>query len=82
MKLFEFVYKSEWGRDYNYIFLKTKNYSFVQLSVFWGDGIQWPYIQITSGSGKLLGILFWVGKFSFDIDILGRTWNLNRDDVE
>ena len=31
--------------------------------------------QITSGSGTVLGILFWGYKFGFDIDIFSRTWN-------
>ena len=80
MKFFEYFYKSDWGKDYNFIFFKTEQYSLIQLSVFWGDFVQWPYIQVTSGSGKLLGVLFWVHKFSFDIDILGRTWKLANDD--
>ena len=32
-------------------------------------------IQITSGSGTVLGILFWAYKFGFDIDLISRTWN-------
>jgi hypothetical protein len=47
----------------------------LQVSVSWNDEPSWPYIQITSGSGTVLGILFWGYKFGFDIDILSRTWN-------
>jgi hypothetical protein len=32
-------------------------------------------IQIKSGSGTMLSILFWAYKFGFDIDIFARTWN-------
>ena len=43
--------------------------------LFRSDEPSWPYFQITSGTGTLLGILFWGYKFGFDIDILSRTWN-------
>ena len=46
-----------------------------QVSVSWNDEPSWPYIQITSGSGTVLGILFWAYKFGFDIDLISRTWN-------
>jgi hypothetical protein len=47
----------------------------LQVSVSWNDEPSWPYIQITSGSGTVLGILFWAYKFGFDIDLISRTWN-------
>jgi hypothetical protein len=46
--------------------------------VSWCDYSSFPYIQITSGSSGLLGILFWAYKFGFDIDVLSRTWNWNH----
>lgn len=52
-----------------------KRRSLVQFSVSWNDDASWPYIQITSGNGGLLGIIIWVYKFGFDVDIMSRTWN-------
>ena len=53
----------------------TDRWALLQTSVSWNDCPSWPYIQITSGSNGLFGILFWAYKFGFDIDLISRTWN-------
>jgi hypothetical protein len=41
----------------------------------WNDFPSWPYIQIKSGNGSVLSIIFWAYKFGFDIGLMERTWN-------
>jgi len=55
----------------------VKRRSVLQISLSWNDYPSWPYIQITSGGGGLLGILLWVYKFGFDLDFMSRTWNFD-----
>lgn len=52
--------------------------SVMQLSVSWNDYPSWPYIQITSGNGGVLGVLVWVYKFGVDFDLLSRTWKFDH----
>lgn len=52
-----------------------KNRSLLQMSVSWNDYPSWPYIQISSGNGTFLSVLFWVYKFGFDVDFISRTWS-------
>jgi hypothetical protein len=47
----------------------------LQISLSWNDYASWPYLQIRSGSGDVLSIIFWVYKFGIDIDLMGRTWS-------
>ena len=54
--------------------------SLLQLSVSWNDYPSWPYLQIKSGTGSLLSILFWAYKLGFDIGFLERTWDWERID--
>jgi hypothetical protein len=55
-----------------------KMWSLLQVSVSWNDWPSWPYLQIKSGTGSTLSILFWVYKFGIDIGILERTWDWDR----
>ncbi len=75
MKLFNFKHTEDWGHDYYAQVLSVKGWSLLQVSVSWNDFPEWPFIQIKSGSGSTLSILFWVYKFGLDVDILSRTWN-------
>lgn len=52
-----------------------KRRSVLQVSLSWNDDPGFPYIQITSGNTGLLGIMLWIYKFGFDLDIMSRTWN-------
>jgi hypothetical protein len=75
MNLIQLKHRYDFGHEYYVQILNIKRRSLLQVSVSWNDSASWPYIQITSGSGTLLGILFWAYKFGFDVDIISRTWN-------
>ena len=77
MNLIKFTHKEDWGHEFHVQILNVKGWSLLQASVSWNDFPSWPYIQIKSGSGSTLSILFWVYKFGFDIGILERTWKWN-----
>jgi len=74
MKLINLKHREDFGHDYNVQILNVKNWSLLQVSVSWNDHPSLPYLQVTSGSSGLLGVLFWAHKFGLDIDILSRTW--------
>jgi len=75
MNLIQFKHRYDFGHEYYVQVVNIKRWSLFQFSVSWNDCPSWPYVQITSGSGTALGILFWAYKFGFDIDVLSRTWN-------
>ena len=77
MKLIKFTHRKDWGHDWYVQVLNVKGWSLLQVSVSWTEFPGWPYIQIKSGSGSTLSILFWVYKFGFDIGIIERTWRWN-----
>jgi hypothetical protein len=79
MKLFQYRYRYDYGHDWYIQVLRCKNWSFLQASVSWNDFPAWPYIQIKSGCGSTLSILFWAYKFGFDFDVLSRTWHWDVD---
>ena len=74
MKLFRYTHKYDFGHDWSFQVLNLSDWSLLQVSIGWNDYPGWPYIQIKSGTGSTLSILFWVYKFGLDIDILSRTW--------
>ena len=85
MSLIKFKYREDFGHEYYVQILNIKRRSLLQVSVSWNDQPSWPYIQITSGSGTALGVLFWGYKFGFDVDFLSRTWNwdyMREEDVQ
>lgn len=85
MKFFQvakFTHRKEYGHDWNLQFFFTDKWALLQTSVSWNDYPSWPYIQIKSGSGSTLSILFWAYKFGLDIDILSRTWRWDYKDEE
>lgn len=85
MKLISFKHKRDYGHEWYVQVLHTKRWALLQASVSWNDYAGWPYIQIKSGTGTLLSIMFWVYRFGFDIDVFSRTWNfeyLKDIDVE
>ena len=83
MNLLNFKHRYDYGHDWYVQILSTgkhvprpfKNFSLFQGSVSWNDYESWPYLQIKSGCGGVLSIVFWVYKFGIDISILERTWN-------
>jgi hypothetical protein len=74
MNLIKFNKKEDFGTDYYIQILNIKRISLLQISVSWNDYPSWPYLQIKSGTGDVLDILFWAYKFGIDVTILGRTW--------
>ena len=74
MKLINFKHREDFGHDWSVQVLNVRDWSLLQVSVSWNDYPAWPYIQIKSGTGSTLSILFWAYKFGMDVDILSRTW--------
>ena len=77
MNLIKFTHTKDYGHDWFVQVLNVKGWSLVQASVSWTEFPSWPYVQIKSGSGSTLSILFWAYKFGFDIGIIERTWKWN-----
>ena len=83
MKLITFKHRYDYGHDWYVQILNTgrhvphpfKHFSLLQASVSWNDFASWPYIQIKSGTGTLLSVMFWVYRFGFDIGFVEHTWN-------
>ena len=83
MKLINLKHRYDFGHDWYVQILNTgrhlprpfKNISLLQISISWNEYPSWPYLQIKSGTGDILDVLFWVHKFGLDVTILGRTWN-------
>ena len=77
MSLIQLRHRYDFGHEVYIQIVNVKRWSLLQVSVSWNDHPSLPYLQITSGSNGLLGILFWAYKFGFDVDLLSRTWNWN-----
>jgi len=83
MKLFKLKHRYDFGHDYYAQALTIKNWSLLQVSVSWNDCPSWPYVQITSGQGRVVSLLFWAYKFGLDVDILAHTWKWDyRGDLD
>jgi hypothetical protein len=78
MRLINFKKRIDFGTEWYFQILNVGHRSLLQFSVSWCDYPSWPYIQISSGNGCGLSILFWAYKFGFDIDLLSRTWRWNH----
>ena len=78
MNLIKFSKREDFGTEWYVQFLFTKRWALFQGSVSWNDYSGWPYIQIKSGTGSVLSILFLVYKLGFDIGLIERTWNFDR----
>jgi len=78
MSIIKFSKREDYGTDYNVQLINFEGISLLQLSFSYNDYPSWPYLQIKSGMGDILDVLFCAYKFGFDITILGRTWNFDR----
>jgi hypothetical protein len=76
--LIKYNHREDFGHEYYVQILNINRWSLLQVSVSWNDYPSWPYLQIKSGSGSTLSILFWAYKFGFDIGLIERTWNFDR----
>ena len=75
MNLISFKRKEDYGTELYVQVLHNKRWALLQASVSWNEYAGWPYIQIKSGTGSLLSIIFWCWKIGFDIGICERSWN-------
>ncbi len=82
MGLIKFTHREDYGHDWYVQVLHTKQWALFQGSVSWNDYASWPFIQIKSGNGSTLSIMFWAYKFGFDIGFLERSWNWDYMDEE
>ena len=76
MKLINFKRDQDWGQDFYLQILFTKRWAFFQGSVSWCKCPGWPFLQIQSGSGSLLSIIFDVYKLGIFLALFDRTWKL------
>ena len=80
MKLFQVAkwgVREDYGKEYFLFLFLTEKYSLLQVSFDvgeYGSWIEFPYLQISMGYGKLFSFLFSVGKLGFTFDIAGRNW--------
>jgi hypothetical protein len=75
VKLISFKRREDYGTELYVQVLHNRYWALLQASVSWNDYAGWPYIQIKSGTGTLLSIMFWCYKFGFDIGVCEHTWN-------
>ena len=80
MKLIKLSYRYDYGHDWYVQLLFTKRWALFQMSLSWNDFPAWPYIQIKSGNGCILSIMFWAYRFGFDVGFIERTWDCYRID--
>ena len=83
MKNFFIIFekREDYGTDWYASIINIRKWSLFQVSISWNDYPSWPYLQIRSGSGDVLSILFWAYKFGFDFTLISRTWNWARYDA-
>ena len=79
-KLVKFTDRYVFGHDWYASLINIRKWSLFQVSISWSDYPSWPYLQIRSGTGDVLSILFWAHKFGFDFTFIARTWNWDRYD--
>ena len=81
MKLLQFGVRNDYGREYYMTLCTGRRYSLLQFAVDYGEYGKWiecPYLQISMGYGRLLSVLFSIGRVGFTFDIAGRNW---RDEL-
>ena len=81
MKLFNYGVRNDYGTEVYFTLLTTKRYSLLQFAFDYGEYGKWiefPYLQISMGYGRLFSCLFSIGRVGFTFDIAGRNW---RDEL-
>ena len=76
MKLIRFNHQEDYGHDWYVRLLFTKEWALFQVSVSWCECPGWPFLQIQSGLGAMLSIMFNVYKFGITVAFFDRTWKL------
>jgi len=80
MKIFQvakFYVREDYGKEYCLSLFLTERYSLLQVAFDigeYGSWIEFPYLQISIGYGKLFSFLFTLGRLGFTFDIAGRNW--------
>jgi hypothetical protein len=84
MKLFQVAkwgVREDYGKEFYLALFLTERYSLLQVEFDIGEysnWMEWPYLQICMGYGRLFSLLFTFGKLGFSFDIAGRNW---RDEL-
>ena len=81
MRLFNCGVRDDYGKEYYFSLFIGKRYSLLQAAIDYGEYGKWielPYLQISMGYGRLLSVLFSIGRVGFTFDIAGRNW---RDEL-
>lgn len=74
MKLIKLSRQNDWGPDWYFQLLFTKQWAFFQGCASWCEYAGWPYLEIKFGMGSLISIRFDVYKFGLCIALFERTW--------
>ena len=80
MKLFQVAkwgIREDYGKEFYLALFLTERYSLLQVEFDIGEysnWMEWPYLQICMGYGRLFSLLFTFGKLGFSFDIAGRNW--------
>ena len=77
MRFFQFGVRDDYGKEYYMTFLTTRYHSLLQVAIDYGEYGKWiefPYLQISMGYGRLFSFLFSIGRVGFTFDIAGRNW--------
>ncbi len=85
MSILKINVRKDFGTEWYVQILNVRRLSLLQVSFSLNDYASWPYLQIKSGTGDVLDIIFWIYKFGICVDLLGRTWSwdyLNDIDKE
>ena len=81
MKLIQFGVRNDYGKEYYITLLTGRRNSLLQVAIDYGEYGKWiefPYLQISMGYGRLFSFLFSIGRVGFTFDIAGRNW---RDEL-
>ena len=84
MKIFQvakFYTREDYGKEYCLTLFFNEHHALLQVAFDigeYGSWIEWPYLQISMGYGRLFSFLFSLGKIGFTFDIAGRNW---RDEL-
>ncbi len=79
MKLFKFKCVEDYGKEFYLDIFRINNWCLIQSCFLIGHYGRWfPYLNITLGSGRLLGINFQIWRFGATMEFVSRTWFIER----
>jgi hypothetical protein len=73
----KFYTREDYGTEYCLTLFFNEHHALLQVAFDigeYGNWIEWPYLQISMGYGRLFSFLFSLGKLGFTFDIAGRNW--------